>query len=427
MKTLNDEQKIIADKIFEFLLDDEKELIISGPGGSGKTFMMGHIVDTIIPQYETTCRLTQVVPKYHEIAMTALTNKAAEVLSQVLQRSVSTIHSFLNLTVKNDYSTGGTKLVKKPNYEIHRNIILFIDEASGIDFELLKIIRESVFDSKIIYVCDSKQTGPIFETISPIFSSQIQEYKLTKVERNKTQPVLQDLCTQVRATVDSLDFQPIKTVPGVVEHLSPEEMQQTIIDTFKDPGVDARILAYTNKRVRDYNAFIREIRGYVDPYVVGERLVNNSAIGMGTKDMIPTEAVVVVSSLGKTYDLTIKDGIAIQLQKATLLTTRGDHIDTSLPLDKTYYDNLLRYFKRQKDWMSFFKLKNNIPDLRSCEAITIHKAQGSTYETVFIDCTDLGTCTNPLLAARMLYVAVSRPTTKIYLYGELPERFGGIT
>lgn len=427
MNKLNDEQKAIADEIFKFLLDSsQKELIISGPGGSGKTYLMGHIVDNIIPSYKETCSLVGVTPEFEDVVMTAMTNKSAEVLATVLRREVKTIHSFLRLTVKNDYSTGVTRLVKRPDAIVHTNTILFIDEASAIDRALLNIIRETTHKCKIIYVCDNKQTGPIFEVTSPIFSEGIQEHTLTKVERNKGQPALQDLCSQARETVDTLDFKPIHVVPGVIEHLSPSEMEKKLVEVFLNTGSDARILAYTNARVTLYNQFIREIKGYTQPYEIGEKLVNSSAININKQNSLRTEEEVVVRKVSAPQTIPIKNGINIDVLELTVSNIYGDLINILVPQDKDFYNSLLKYYKGQKDWFCFFKLKENIADLRPCEAITIHKAQGSTYNTVFIDCADLGTCKNPLLAARLLYVAVSRPTTKIYLYGEMPEKFGGI-
>src|SRR5690606_30589232 len=128
--TLNDGQQAAADGFFQFLFSEGKELIISGPGGVGKTFLMGFLIDEIMPRYQKTCSMMGIKTEYDEVIMTATTNKAAEVLAQATGRPTSTIHSFLNLKVQDDYTSGKSLLTKTLNWRIHSNMIIFIDEAS---------------------------------------------------------------------------------------------------------------------------------------------------------------------------------------------------------------------------------------------------------------------------------------------------------
>jgi exodeoxyribonuclease-5 len=71
-------------------------------------------------------------------------------------------------------------------------------------------------------------------------------------------------------------------------------------------------------------------------------------------------------------------------------------------------------------------LKNQFPDLRARDSQTVHKSQGSTYETVIIDLSNLSTCHLPKLVARLLYVAVSRAKTRVILFGTLAQKYGGV-
>ncbi len=72
----------------------------------------------------------------------------------------------------------------------------------------------------------------------------------------------------------------------------------------------------------------------------------------------------------------------------------------------------------------YFKLKNEYPDLRAADASTVYKAQGSTYDTSFIDVGNIGECNRPDVVARMLYVAVSRARKRVVFYGDLPSKYG---
>jgi hypothetical protein len=58
-------------------------------------------------------------------------------------------------------------------------------------------------------------------------------------------------------------------------------------------------------------------------------------------------------------------------------------------------------------------------DLRAAYACTINKAQGSTFERVFIDLDDIKRCNSGDQIARMLYVGVSRAKQQVFLTGDI--------
>ena len=58
-------------------------------------------------------------------------------------------------------------------------------------------------------------------------------------------------------------------------------------------------------------------------------------------------------------------------------------------------------------------------DLRAAYACTINKAQGSTFDRVFIDLDDIRRCNSGDQIARMLYVGVSRARHQVFLTGDL--------
>ena len=72
----------------------------------------------------------------------------------------------------------------------------------------------------------------------------------------------------------------------------------------------------------------------------------------------------------------------------------------------------------------YYEISNQTLDLRKVEASTVHKAQGSTLDTVFIDLDDISKCTQKQLTAKLLYVAASRARKKIIFFGELAKRYG---
>jgi ATP-dependent exoDNAse (exonuclease V) alpha subunit len=97
-----------------------------------------------------------------------------------------------------------------------------------------------------------------------------------------------------------------------------------------------------------------------------------------------------------------------------------------IPADRTHFEALLKYYAGEKNWERYFFLKNTFVDLRPRDAATVHKSQGSTYDAVFIDLGNISTCNIKDQAARMLYVAFSRARTRVFIYGNLVAKYGGL-
>lgn len=430
-KLLNEGQKKAADGFFAFLLSTEKELIISGPGGVGKTYLMSYLIDKVMPQYHETCQIMGVPIMYQNVVMTATTNKAAAVLSEATSRTCDTIFKFMNLTVRDDYSTGKTSIVRSRSWTMKSNTVIFIDEASMIDTALLNELRTGTLNCKLVYVGDNRQLGPVLEKISPIYKKvSMPFFELTEPVRNAGQPALLHVCQQLRDTVQSDEFEPIQIVPGVIDYATDDDMPQLLEQYFKAQGHASRILAYTNNRVEDYNNYIRDnLRSLGTDYQVGEYLVNNNPVQFKTTMLSVEEEVEMVGMLEHTrIDIVDEDDQStLEVRLCDLQSEYGLYKDVPVPVDKKHYQELLKYYKAKKKWLTYFKLKNTYPDLRPRDSATIHKAQGSTYDTVFIDLTDLSyKCHRPDIVARLLYVGFTRAKNRVILYGELDEKYGGL-
>ena len=423
---LNQGQKDAADAFFQFLFGPEKEFIISGPAGVGKTLLMGYIIDIILPQYMETCKLMGVPPEYNEVVMTATTNKAAEVLSLSTKRPAETIHSFLNLKVQDDYSSGRSKLEKTRNWQVHTGKIIFIDESSMIDKGLYAMLQEGTQACKIVFVGDHCQLAPVAEDLSPIYKTGAPFYELTQPMRT-TVPELQALNAQLRETVETGVFKPIKLVPGVIDLLTDEEMQQGIDIMFKKQTTLTRILAFTNKKVIDYNDYIREMRVLPAGYTVGELLINTNSIQLKAARLSVEEEVEITHLSDQSEKLPVDGDVELEVRYATLVSRMGTvFTDVPLPVDRSHFAALVQHYRARKNWNRYFHLKNTYPDLRQRDAATLHKAQGSTYDSVFVDLRNVSTCNIAPLVARLLYVGLSRARYRVYLYGELASKYGGV-
>jgi hypothetical protein len=167
---------------------------------------------------------------------------------------------------------------------------------------------------------------------------------------------------------------------------------------------------------------------------MGEFLVNNAAVQLRRTMIRVEEEVSIIRQAAQTEFDTLGSGATIgkiEYREVDLESRIGEVIpNVKLPVDRVHHAQLLNYYKRVGKngggWVDYYHLKNNFPDLRQRDAATTHKAQGSTYDTVFIDLSDISTCHQPNTVARMLYVAFSRARTRVFLYGQLAPKYGGI-
>jgi len=421
---LNQGQEAAADAFFHFLFSKDKEMGIDGPGGTGKSFLMANLIDEVIPRYHDTCKLMGLPPEYDEVVMLAMTNKAAEVLSEATKRPVQTLHSFLNLKVVDDFSTGVSKISKTNAWKVHQNKIIFVDECSMMDAPTDNFFQEGTHNCKIVYVGDDKQLKPVSGN-NPVYSRPMLWATLTEQMRTGI-PEIQALHLQLRETVATGVFKPIQIVPGIIDHLDNDQMQAMLNQTFAQQTLSSRVLAYTNRRVLAYNDYIRHMRNLPAEYIENELLVNSAAIRLRSA-MLSVESEVEITQLGEPYNIMIEHDVALVCRDATIVTRSGARFeDVPLPVDRSHYAALVAHYKRAKNWERYYHLKNTYPDLRQRDAATVYKAQGSTYDTGFIDLTDISTCRNPDQAARMLYVGLSRERHRIFLFGELSDKYGGL-
>jgi hypothetical protein len=435
-------QQKVAEGFFNWLFrTDQPELCISGPGGVGKTFMMGHFIDSTIPKYVDMCKMMGIDPLYDMVDMTATTNKAAEILGRSTKRHTQTLQSLLKLGVWNDYRTGKSKLVKKRDAGYHYRKVIFVDESSMMGTELRAFLKELAPGCKIVYVGDDCQLAPIGEDISPIYKDNLPFYELTEPVRNADQPALMDVCQQLRQTVKDVHalgknaskvpglFKPIQLVPGVIDHMGSQEMLQEIRKTFMDPANQERILCYQNDKVIKLNQFIRKMRGMPADLTVGECVVNNSAI-LNTKYVLSVEEEFQLLEIQPPTKHQITPQVSMDVKLCTIKGEHGTYTEIPVPADMTYFNSLLAYFqkigKATKDFSVYYQLKETYPDLRPRDAATVHKSQGSTYNTTFIDLSDLSECFDLNTVARLLYVAFSRAKHRVMLFGELKDKYGGL-
>jgi ATP-dependent exoDNAse (exonuclease V) alpha subunit len=363
-----------------------------------------------------------------QIYCTATTNKAAAVLADFTGESTKTIHSLLGLKVVNNNTTGGTSLRKTGNSEIIQDSIILIDEASYVDKHLLKIIRESTFDCKLLFIGDRYQLATVGSKECPVFTDIPNKGILTGSQRFSHDGPIAALAAQYRATIDGADFPMIQADGDIINVCTNEEFRDEIHTAFQENRDDvdhAKIIAWSNNKVHQYNGYVRSLHTKEPAFMVGERIVTNKPIVMRTPagrqmGMIPTETMLEVSDIREAEEHGCKGW----------WVTIGNDFHTFQPEDQIQVDNWMKELaiasRANREWSEFFRMKEFFSDLRPIHSATVYKAQGSTYSKVFIDLQDMGRNTQWETFARMMHVAATRPSQKIYLNGLLPTRYGGV-
>lgn len=409
---LSEDQAKAKRAFVDFLLDPhERVFVLKGYSGTGKSTLTGHLIEAV-PNIFKTARLLDPSFKEYEIELTATTNKAAENLAFISGMEVNTIHSYLGLMVRKDFKTEETFLSRKENSPDLYRKLLFIDEASFIDRDLLKYIFQIMKDSKIVFMGDPAQLTPVKSGNTPVFEAKWRGAELTQVLRQASGNPIMDLSTKFRETVNTGQFFSFIPDGHHIRHADRQEFNSLVAQEFSRPDWkfrDSKLLGWTNKCVINYNHAIREHVGGTPEFQVGDYAICNSFVSTRGKSL-KTDQMVCISQIsepviecdvpGRFYTL---DGV-ITLFMPNTLEERNARIKRAKAEEDVY---LLEAIDRS--WV----------DLRAAYACTVNKSQGSTFDKVFIDLDDIARCNSGDQIARMLYVGVSRARHHVIFTGDL--------
>jgi energy-coupling factor transporter ATP-binding protein EcfA2 len=412
-------QQAALDAIYKFLLDPvEVVFVLAGYSGCGKSTLVKTLLDKL-PSFWKTISLINPDARDYTVELTATTNKAAENLALITGQPVSTIYSFLGLRVNTDFRTGKTTLIPR-NQDLQENYLLFIDEASYIDHDLLALIVKRTRNCKIIFVGDKAQLLQVKATTAPVFEAGFPMAELTEVVRQpkkegggleEMHPITA-LAEKFRHTVNTGEWPTFVPDGKHIIYLGKDDFLKSIEQEFTRPDWryrDSKILGWTNKCVIGYNQYVRnQVKG--DPNLqAGDYAICNSFVTQG-KSSVKTDDLVLISH--------ISDDI-------TKLGVLGNDIQVNgsmtffMPKSLESKNARLRKAKTAEDFRVVATIETNWIDLRPAFSNTINKAQGSTYDAAYIDLDDVSRCNNGDQLARMMYVGVSRARHRLILTGDL--------
>lgn len=429
------QQRVVIQAMEAFYASRQRQgmFLLAGFAGTGKTFSITHFVREL--------------PKV-KIALTAPTNKAVRVLEVMaaaagLSADTLTIHALLGLVVQQKQDKQVLKQKRKSRLGDYALVV--VDECSMVNQELWQHLVSGVGHSgtKIIFMGDPAQLPPVHELESPTFRIE-HMVELTEIVRQEQGNPIIELSAAIRdkmVTGDVIrvaDFKRKKGDKTGVSLMVGHRFEQWFPNAFKselyakDPDA-FRVVSWTNRQVLRFNRNIRHmILEYYpqQPFVSGERVISAGPVyemdeNNRNKIILNSDIEGTILHCRKSLHPWYKnDEVSVwetvlkpsDGSKEVTAYISGDEDRYKLSRQMSYLADQAR--EGSGSWAEFWKLNNAVADLRPCHAITVHRAQGSTFQNVFIDSQNILSNPNRQEALQCLYVAVTRASKNIILNSE---------
>ena len=256
---------------------------------------------------------------------------------------------------------------------------------------------------KVIFIGDPYQLAPIDYDYAPVFSENHETVELDEVMRNHGP--IQELSLALREFVKGGEI-PVLNPDNQSLFLMPDE--DSFIDAWLDSiraGKVTKLIGFENSLVHNANAIAKAEIENATGIQVGDTLVCNKYLNHPIRQ-IKTDSEVTVEELSN--EIT-KHGVKGRMVKLNL------GISVFCPTNIKDMDSLEMSLLSSKEHR---EIERTWADLRPNYSCTIHKAQGSTYQNVFINLDELNNLSDATLS-RLLYVAVSRASERVYFMGSL--------
>lgn len=434
---LNTEQADMVIDIGKYLKKggSKRFFLVQGGGGTGKSYSINRALKGINPNH---------------IIAAAPSHFAKNVLQDFLGKRyrVTTIAALLGKKVT--YDDNGKQILVRINMKIPPPItryqIILLDEGSMVNDETAEEILQYVKDGNkaLIILGDYCQLPPVNQDEDSIFFQDISA-ELTIPMRFKgpifeiTEIVRAEIIKIRRGLVPSLNILNLatdriskidKSGSGYVFLNNLSTVLKAAIRRFKKKKGTGyvRLLAYRNKTIEKLNRHIRVGLYGKNPlqFEDDELLINNG--GYSVKDQVGKEQQIITNGeLFKVKSAKPELGpfnipcIALRFKKAnfevpilTVSTEGQDQYDeklrvlTALAKEHKYY------------WRDVYAFKESFAYFNYSYAASIHKAQGSSINHVFIIEDDILAVklTTAKEKLQSMYVAISRASYRAYIYNK---------
>lgn len=427
---LTEEQLEIFNTISGLKTNVFSQTLLTGYSGTGKSFLVSKIIEELIYKNSSI-----------SIGITAPTNKAVRVLKNLSmisethsQVTFNTLHSLLGL--KREITHEG-KEVYKSEYNsgsIGEFDIILVDEVSMLDNDLYKtlIINAKIHRIMLLFIGDRGQIPPVNGGESILFNSQLDyNFNLTKIIRQANGNPIIALAEKIRNNQNFVNENNIDSNNNGVVFLKINTEMEVLnkffnSENFKKEPNFVKVLAWTNSAVDYYNDNIRKLI-YGDKcgkLCIGEKMVCNKPI-LGPKNKIllnNNDEFEVVKFVKKTET----SGSKFKHYSVDIISNGKPYTIKLLAeeSEKDYNKELDRLKKvaiqapmmlRRTAWVKYFKYLEKYADVKYNYALTVHKAQGSTFDNVVVVNCDINRIREKEERNKLLYTAITRAKNKLIM------------
>lgn len=417
---LTAEQQAAFAAVYERLAQGARFTALGGYAGTGKTYLAGRLA-------------AQLAEEECPVAACAPTHKAAQVFREKLaaggadpeEVETHTVHALLGLRLVPD-GAGGYALEQEPHRVRAEEGVVIVDEASMVGERLWEHIEQAA-GLQWVFAGDPAQLPPVDEDPSPVLRQDGPV--LEKIVRQQEGSPILRLAERVRRGEPWTESLHYADGTGVAATRNRDGFLESAIRAFqkKDFAEDAtfaRVLAYRNRTVRRYNRRIRAaLHGADAPrfregeWLVGRETWRGEAPG---ERLVSSEEVRIEKIEEGAYEAP-----NLSTWKVWELKVRGPEDRAARRLLVLHEEEGERYeneLQKRLDiakaksgkWKQYYQLRERFAQVDYAYAMTTHKAQGSTFDTAFVDGRDVNACRGAERQA-LLYVAVTRPARRLAL------------
>jgi energy-coupling factor transporter ATP-binding protein EcfA2 len=408
--------------------------LLTGHAGSCKTYLMQRLTKTMLA-------------KRRRIVLSAPTHKAVAVLARKLSEAdirdvpCRTIHSILSLTPQP--RTDRLVFERERNAEPVTADVVVVDECSMVSEDLYRHIKRHLPNAFVLFVGDPAQLPPVGEVESQTFATKNRSHLTTIVRQAAGNPILAAAGIVRASQGGPVDMSwcassALKNKYGIF--LPADSAHRWMKKAFTSPEFDTdpdtfRYLAWTNSRVHQVNELIRAWRygaNIPTPFMPGESALFRAPVVIDESIIFANnQEARVVAIERSTFMHQIEEANGVPKWTASIpswkITLRDDEgIEKSVQMHADDHE-FQRVVERIKDeaaesrlrWKHLHEFQQSLAQLQSVYCLTVHRSQGSTFQTAFLDLPDIRRRekTNLLEAQQMLYVAITRPSQRLIVVG----------
>ena len=466
ISTLNEDQKSAFNSLVDFIkdLNDDSIYVLKGWAGTGKTYTISLLVRYVLEVIQPT-RL------WYKVGVTGPTNKSVRVIRKATGISSSrvqfqTVHKILGLSEKIT-SDGQQIFVNSGDYkpQIRMLKLLIVDEVSMLNDDLFEELLKYRDKTKIIFMGDPAQIPPVGRQDCIPFRDEllagyrIKTLDLKQIMRQKEGNPIIESSVKIRKNITSSNSgistsNKLNQIGEGIEFVNLNSTEsrssfRTILekyyktDKFNSDSEYCKMIGWRNKTVSSMNDLVRKViygeEALSSKILIGEKLIANSPI---------MEKDTILFNTNDEFSV-----VSFETDNVDLRFKISDHPDDDpYPITLKYYDTKVSYldeedeichkiiqilhedsendFKKlanilrvrainkkgkDKSWLVYYNFLRRYADVNFAYAISAHKSQGSTYNTIFVLEDDIDMNWNIVERNRIKYTAYTRASRKLYV------------